>query len=196
MGGQQASLTPALHNLRPMPLSPASVSSPALREQRQPEEVGPPALRSGALGPPAPGLPVMARARLVLAAGPSAPRLRGSRGGWVPGIVGEDGPKEDPRGAKAWEGMGRMLTGPTGLGHRIKIVSGLREHEPTLGPRVPVWAPCSPLCDQGQDSAHSGGPGAPVLSNAGASEMLAYREGSQCRPKGSGRVPGCWAISC
>lgn len=33
---------------------------------------------------------------------------------------------------------------------------GLREHELTLGPRVPVWALCSPLCDHGQDPACSG----------------------------------------
>lgn len=52
----------------------------------------------------------------------------------MPGIAGENGPEGDPLGAKAWKGMGRMLACPMGLGHWIKIVTGLREHELTLGP--------------------------------------------------------------
>lgn len=85
----------------------------------------------------------------------------------MPGIADENGLEGDPLGAKAWKGMGHKLACPMALGHQIKIVPGLREHEPTLKLGVLVWALCSSLCDFGWVLAFSG-PQQPLLCAQGS----------------------------
>lgn len=99
--------------------------------------------------------------------------------------------------AEAWEGLGHLLACPAGLGHQIKIVPGLREHELTLGPRVLVWGVSGTYCCV----ALQGLPPSLGQSSLGccadgywAPARLGYREGPQGWHAGSGRclvwVPG------